>query len=223
MINSKLKIKMENFRIVADYREKASGIPELLQNKGVDVELCALGSGDYYINRKIMVERKTKEDFVQSIIANRLFVQCQKMKRYNEYSLLIIEGNPFTTQHKINIQAIKGAILSVSVAWQIPVFMTDRKEETVDFLIMAGKQTALAKVPVVRSGYKPKRIRNRKLWFVQGLPEVGPLLALRLLEKYNSIERVINLSRDELVQIKGIGTRKAGQIYEFVRNSEHFD
>jgi len=48
-------------------------------------------------------------------------------------------------------------------------------------------------------------------------------LALRLLEKYNSIERVINLSRDELIQIKGIGTRKAGQIYEFVHNSEHFD
>jgi len=214
---------MENVRIVADFREKASGIPDLLIDRKIVMEYRALGSGDYFINKKILVERKTKEDFVQSLIANRLFLQCQKIKRYNEYPLLIIEGNPFQTRHRISSKAIKGAILSVSVAWQIPVLITESKEETVDMLIMAGQQTALAKVAVVRSGYKPKRISSRKLWFVQGLPEVGPLLALRLLEKYNSIERVINLSRDELIQIKGIGTRKAGQIYEFVRNSEHFD
>ncbi len=214
---------MENLRIVADYREKASGITELLIDRGVEVEYRTLGSGDYFINNKVVVERKTKEDFVQSLVANRLFLQCQKMKWYNEYPLFIIEGDPFKTKHNISKQAVKGAILSVLVAWQIPVLITESKEETVDMLIMAGHQTELAKVPVVRSGYKPKRVRNRKLWFIQGLPEVGPLISLRLLEKYNSIERVINLSRDELIQIKGIGKRKAGQIYEFVRDSEHFD
>ena len=223
MINSKLRIKMKNLRIVADYREKASGIPELLIEREVEVEYRTLGSGDYFINNKVVVERKTKEDFVQSLVANRLFLQCQIMKRYNEYPLFIIEGDPFKTKHNISEQAVKGAILSVLVAWQIPVLITECKEETVDMLIMAGYQTELAKVPVVRSGYKPKRVRNRKLWFIQGLPEVGPLIALRLLEKHNSIERVINLSRDELIQIKGIGKRKAGQIYEFVRDSEHFE
>lgn len=222
MCNSKLRIKMENIRIVTDYREKASGIPDLLIDRGGEVEYRALGSGDYFINNKILVERKTKEDFIQSIIANRLFLQCKEIKRYNEYPLLIIEGNPYKTKHNISPQAIKGAVLSVSIAWQIPVLITESKEETADILIMAGHQTELAKVPVVRSGYKPKRARNRKLWFIQGLPEVGPLLAFRLLEKYNSIERVINLSRDELIQIKGIGIRKAGQIFEFVRDSEHF-
>jgi len=214
---------VKNIRIVADYREKASGIPVLLKNRGVDVELSTLVSGDYYINGKITVERKTKEDFVQSLLANRLFVQCQKMKRYNEYPLLIIEGNPYTTQHKINIQAIKGAILSVSVAWQIPVLMTDHKEETADVLIMAGQQTALAKVAVVRSGYKPKRISSRKLWFIQGLPAIGSVLALRLLERYKSIERIINLTQDELLQIEGIGKRKAIQIFDFIRNVENFE
>jgi len=214
---------IQRINIKADYREKASGIPELLKNRGVDVELSTLGSGDYYINGKIMVERKTKEDFVQSLIANRLFVQCQKMKRYNEYTLLIIEGNPYTTQHKISSQAIKGAILSVSVAWQIPVLMTGHKEETADVLAMAGNQLAMSKVPVRRSGYKPKRLRNRKLWFIQGLPVVGSVLALRLLERYKSIERIINLSQDELLQIEGIGERKAIQIFDFIRNDENFE
>ncbi len=209
--------------IIADYREKASGIPDQLREKGVNVEFRELRSGDYYINGKITVERKTKEDFLQSLIANRLFLQCQKMKRYNEYPLMIIEGDPYTTQHKINMQAIKGTILSVSVAWQIPVIITGHKEETTDVLIMAGQQTALAKVPVVRSGYKPKRIRNRKIWFLQGLPEIGPVLSLRLLERYKSIHRIMNLSCDEFRQVEGIGQLKAGQIFEFVRNSEHFD
>ena len=210
---------MGDIKIVADYREKPSGIPDLLRIKGAEVELRQLNnSGDYFINNKITVERETAEDFIQSLVSNRLFIQCQRIKAFSEYPLLIIEGNPFRTRHKINTKAVKGAILSVSAAWQIPVYITADSEETAEILLIAGKQMVMAKVPVVRSGIKPKRRDSRKLWFIQGLPAVGPVLALRLLERFKPVKRIINLSKEELLQIEGIGTKKARQIMEFIRN-----
>jgi DNA excision repair protein ERCC-4 len=209
---------LQRINIIADYREKSSGIPDLLLKKGADIELRELKSGDYFINRKIMVERKTKEDFVQSLVSNRLFTQCQRMKKNNEYPLLIIEGNPYGTTHRINQRAIKGAILSVSVAWQIPVFLTINKEETADIIVMAGKQMLQENAPVLRTGYKPKKLRGRKLFFIQGLPAVGPVLAIRLLDRFKSIERIINVSQDELIEIEGFGEKKTKQIIDFIRN-----
>ncbi len=208
---------LQRINILADYREKASGIPGLLLTRGVDVVVSELKSGDYFINRKILVERKTKEDFVQSIVSNRLFSQCKRMKRSNESPLLIIEGNPYETRHKMSAQAIKGAILSVSVAWQIPVFFTINKEETADVLVMAGKQMIQENIPLVRKGFKPKKPGSRKLFLIQGLPAVGPVLALRLMDRFKSIERLINASQSDLHKIEGIGKVKAKQIIEFIK------
>lgn len=57
--------------IQADHRENPSGIPELLaENTGVSLLISCLPAGDYIINSVIGVERKSSEDFVQSIIIN---------------------------------------------------------------------------------------------------------------------------------------------------------
>ena len=204
-------------KILVDYREKPSGVPDLLVKKAVDVELRELKSGDYLINKQIRIERKTKEDFVQSLISNRLFNQCQRMKRSSERPLLIIEGDPYTTKHNINSKAIKGAILSVSVSWQIPVLITADKSETADMILLASKQMLQEKIPVIRLGYKPKRNRSRKLYFIQGLPAVGPVLAIRLLEKFSSIKQIINVSEKELLDIEGVGKEKAKRIIDFIK------
>lgn len=213
------KIKMlHRINIIADYRERPSGIPDLLLLRGVDTELKELKSGDYLINSQILVERKTNDDFVTSLVSNRLFAQCQGIKRSNKYPLMIIEGNPYETAHRISRQAIKGAILSVSLSWQIPVFFTMNKEETTDILVMTGKQLVQENLPVMRKGLKPKKLSSRKLYFVQGLPAVGPVLALRLLDKFKSIDRIINVLEADLLEIEGLGKEKAKQIIDFIKN-----
>ena len=96
--------------IQADHRENPSGIPELLAgNAGVSLIVSALPAGDYIINGTIGIERKSAEDFVQSIIANRLFDQIARLKRSAPRPLLIVEGNPYMTAHKIQDCAIRGA------------------------------------------------------------------------------------------------------------------
>jgi len=48
---------LQRIKIIADYREKPSGIPDLLEGRGVEIELKELKTGDYLINSQIIVER----------------------------------------------------------------------------------------------------------------------------------------------------------------------
>lgn len=107
--------------IIADNREKSSGIPAILTNEGIDLKMEQLAIGDYIINDDIIIERKTCEDFVQSIITGHLFNQCARLRKTALIPLIIVEGNPFNTMHDIKPEAIKGALLSVSLSWQIPI------------------------------------------------------------------------------------------------------
>ncbi|MFT4092905.1 MAG: ERCC4 domain-containing protein, partial [Niabella sp.] len=112
----------------ADHREIRSGIPSLLgENTRLSVTLTALPVGDYIINNYIGIERKTAADFVQSIISNRLFEQISRLRRAIPRPLLIIEGNPYGTSHQISESAIRNAMLSVMIAWQVPVLFAKDK------------------------------------------------------------------------------------------------
>ena len=52
---------------------------------------------------------------------------------------------------------------------------------------------------------------------LQGSPGIGPALASRLLLQFGSIERVVAADEDTLIQVRGVGRRKAAGIRELVR------
>ncbi len=206
-----------NINIIVDYREKPSGIPDKLIQKNVEVAITTLPVGDYIINEQIIVERKSAEDFVVSIINNRLFEQCARLKRNAERSFLLIEGNPYKTNHNIDKQAVRGAVLSIIASWQIPVMFSKDVEDSTEILIMTGRQAIKENrlIPLIK-GYKPKKIRNHRLRFLQGLPSIGPKLAYRLYNNFGNIESVIVAPVEELMEIEGIGKKGAERIKGFV-------
>ena len=63
---------------------------------------------------------------------------------------------------------------------------------------------------------KPKRLASRRLYMLQGMPGVGPALAHRLLLHFGSVERVMTADETTLMQIPGIGPKKAARIRELV-------
>ncbi|NOX47812.1 MAG: multidrug MFS transporter [Chlorobi bacterium] len=207
---------MDELKIVADYREFPSGIPTMLLENNIETSLENLKAGDYFINGEILVERKTAEDFVQSLISNRLFPQCEKLKRASAVHFIIIEGNPYKTNHKIRHEAVKGALLSVSVAWQIPVLFSKDKTETIEILIKTGKQMFIDKIPKLRKGHKPKNPKNQQLYLLQGLPKIGPALAHRLLLHFGSLLKTMKATEKQLVKVNGIGKTKAHEIVGFI-------
>ena len=206
----------EKLKIVADYREVPSKIPDFLTEKGVSIELKNLKTGDYIVNDEVLFERKTRDDFALSIFQNRLFLQCFRMKKSDYHIVLLIEGNPYNTSHDISRQAIRGALLSVSVSWQIPIIFSSNPHDSANMLIMSGNQLLQNNCQYLRKGHKPKRIKRKSLYFLQGLPSVGPSISNALLEHFGSPENVILASEEELMEIEGLGATKARRIRKFL-------
>jgi len=64
--------------ITSDHREQSSSIPNLLRNKGLQVKITTLKTGDFLINEALLTERKSATDFIQSINIRTPF---QSMRR----------------------------------------------------------------------------------------------------------------------------------------------
>ena len=207
-----------NILIEIDYRERDIGIPEMLRKSNIMVEEKRLFIGDYLINKHIAVERKTTRDFAISIIDGRLFSQASRLKRYAEVQLMVIEGTDlFYTGYEIDPQAIKGAIVSLSVSWQIPLIFSKSPEGTAEILVMAGIQDVKYRDEILkRAGRRPRRLLTRKLFLLQGLPGIGPKIAKRMLEHFGSVEKIIAASEHEISCVEGIGRKKASMIREVI-------
>lgn len=204
-------------RITVDYRERASGLLELIREHDALVEVKPLPFGDYIINDSITIERKTARDFLISIIDGRLFTQLSNLKKHCPCPVVLIEGNPFKMDVDIDPAAIKGALISVETIWYVPIVFTRSKEDSVETLLMMGRQeeTYMDVVPL-RGGYRPKRLKSRQLFILQGLPKVGPTVAKRLLEHFGSVSNAMNASVEDLTQVEGIGRITAEKIREVV-------
>lgn len=203
--------------ITVDFREKKAGIPELLVGYEVKITFVQLPVGDYLLNNRLIVERKTNDDFVQSLITGRLFDQCSRLKKSGLACLFIIEGSPFRTSHNISGEAVRGALLSIMVSWQIPVYFSPDKASTAQLLMLGASQQLQSHQDTFRRSGKPKKIKNRQVWFLQGLPQVGYQIAQRLLAHFGNIENIILSDIDDLIKVKGIGKGKAKKIVEFIK------
>jgi DNA excision repair protein ERCC-4 len=200
-------------RIIVDDREWRTGIAELLQNSRIDVTVKRLLYGDYLVDGKLVVERKTANDFVVSILDGRLFKQIRVLKKIRWRVVLMIEGDPYQTGHRIKPKAVRGALTSVSAVWQVPVIYSSSTQDTASLLqILADQLKFKQDVLPLRGSYRPKRLRNRQLYILQGLPGVGAKLARRLLLHFKSVSGVFSASVNELAEVDGVGPVVAGKI-----------
>ncbi len=200
--------------ITVDYREKSSGIIELL-SQHCSVNVAALPYGDYLVNDRVTLERKTARDFLVSIIDLRLFNQVANLKKNCSRPFLLIEGDPYATDLGFDPRAIRGALLSIQTGWQVPVVFSHSTEDSVDIMVTVGCQDEVETEEVaLRGGYRPKKLKTRQLYLLQGLPDVGPKLARRLLRHFHSAGRVMHATRDELAEVEGIGMVRAEKIRE---------
>ncbi|HAY40195.1 MAG TPA: hypothetical protein DCY53_13170 [Desulfobacteraceae bacterium] len=208
---------MNDLKITVDYRETTSGLTDLLKNSGALVEIAKLSYGDYIINDTITVERKTAKDFLISIIDGRLFNQLSNLKKFCNHPILLIEGNPYDTEHNFDRMAIKGTLISIQTIWYVPIIFSRTKEDSRDILLMISRQlgTSIDVVPL-RKGYRPKRIKSKQLYLLQGFPQVGPKLAKRLILHFKSVSKIMNASVQALTEVDGIGIISAQKIREIL-------
>jgi len=201
--------------IIADDREcKSEVIKSLLQIEDVKVCTYRLSIGDYQVDNRLIVERKTLKDFAVSIIDGRLFKQMLCLANSNSKAALIIEGTASdTAELGMTREAMQGALITVSLILGIPVLRSKDPSETAKLMVYIGRQIeSMAMGGVQRHGYRPKSKRKRQLFILQGLPGIGPGRAGRLLDRFGSVEAAISASSSELQSVDGIGKSIADKI-----------
>ena len=209
---------MENapLRIIVDDRERADGkvLASLVARDDVTVEIARLEVGDYRVERRVVVERKTAADFAASLIDGRLFQQAAALALAPERAVLTLEGREQEWRATgVRREALQGALITIGVFFGVAVLHSDAPEETARLLVYLGRQAQrAAQGGLPRPGYRPKGKRARQLFLLQGLPGVGPERAARLLERFGSVQAVVAASADDLATVDGIGEKTAAKM-----------
>jgi DNA excision repair protein ERCC-4 len=199
--------------MVVDEREKKSGIPDLLKQIGVKVEMMNLPVGDYIVAPETIVERKSVNDFISSVFDGRLFDQCHRLKEHFEHPALILEGNVDEIDNITeNPLVFYGAISSVVLDFKIPVIPTPNASHTAKLLISMCARQGEIKGPFLKKIRKSNNLQQQQLSILCSLPGVGEKLASRMLEKFGSASNSLNASTAELAKINGMGESRAQKI-----------
>ncbi len=208
--------------IILDQRERNSGIEKELAKRSMDFEIKNLISADYILQTStndskqvtIGIERKTKSDFLNSIIDKRLFQQLLALKENFKFSLLILEGkeNIFSLRN-IHPNAIRGALLSIVLDYNIPIIETRNISDTAAFLETLSKRL---EHPIKNISLQQKRkdlsLKEQQEFFISSLPYIGPKTSKEILKNFKTIKSLINATEKELIEVDKIGKKKAKEL-----------
>ena len=216
-------MNLKNLRIVADEREKKSGIPDLLKGTGINLEIKTLPVGDYIVAPETVVERKTVSDLVSSIFDGRLFDQCHRLKEHYQFPILIIEGDIDEIEELTeNPLVFYGAISSIAIDFKIPVIPTPNATHTSKLLISMCSRKDASKGPFIKKIRKSNDLQKQQLSMLCSLPGVGEKTAIRMLEKFGTPLRVLSSSIIELSKVSGLGEARAKNIKKVLQaQSKH--
>lgn len=210
--------KDKQVKLVADQREYRSNVVKNLAVKGAFVEPQQLDVGDYVLSSRIGVERKSVDDFLESLIDGKLFKQVSRLRDAYSRPILILEGEGLLTKRNISHNAIFGSLVSIIVDFGIPIITTKDALETADFLhVMARREQREDKKAVAVRGEKTSMsLRERQQFVVEGLPNVSAVIAKRLLDRFGSVRDIVNASDEELQEVDGVGKNIATEILELL-------
>jgi Fanconi anemia group M protein len=213
----------EKLFVFADTREQASPVMrELSFYPDVQVRAKQLEVGDFVVGTETVIERKTVEDFLQSLIDGRLLGQLLSMSQAYAHPLLLLEGRPedlFTTRN-IHENAVMGMLTTIALTYRIPILFTRDAKESAKFVYYIAKKEQVGKEKDIRLrlGRKGLALHEQQQFLVEGLPNIGPTAAHGLLSHFKTIHALMNATQEELKKVENIGPKKAENIAKVIQS-----
>ena len=205
-------------RIVVDDRETSSKVVELLSGMEAAIRLERLATGDYAIGDRILVERKTARDFVDTLIERDLLGQIKTMAEAVPRPVLIIEGGDLYTQRDIHPNAIKGVLAALTVDMGVTLLFTRDEQDTAQMLmVLARREEGERGERKVHPHKTHASVREEQEYIISAFPDIGMKNARLLLAHFGSIQAVVNASLEELIAVKGIGEKTGQRVFEVCR------
>jgi ERCC4-type nuclease len=199
-------------KILADHGEEASGVPNLLERSGVDVERVRLAGGDYLVGKGVAVERKATADLARSIASGRLWRQLVELDRTHQRVYLLVEG-PRLGDRAVSADGLRGALLQVLDGGAMLLWSAGPRESADWLRRLACRLQRDRHRPRARARARPAR---KPADVLATVPGISPTRAAALLDRYGSIAAVAGASDADLRSISGIGVTRARALREFL-------
>ncbi|MEF8814721.1 MAG: DEAD/DEAH box helicase [Halovenus sp.] len=214
----------ETVEVVADQRELDATIARDLSTRdGIETRLETLAVGDYVLSDRVVVERKTVADFLDTLTGGdrSLFEQVGDAARHYSRPVVVVEGENLYGERNIHPKAIHGALSSLAVDFGASVLQTGDEAETADLLeVLAEREQSRDDRTVSVHGEKQsKTLAEQQEYVVTAIAEVGPVTARALLAEFGSVEAVMTADADALQDAAGVGEVTAERIREVVGSS----
>ena len=211
----------ETVAIVADQRELDSTIArDLSTREGVQTELETLAVGDYVLSDRVVVERKTVEDFLDTLTGGdrSMFEQVGDATRHYARPVVVVEGGDLYGERNVHHKAIQGALASLAVDFGASVLRTNDEDETADLLetIARREQEESDREVSVHGEKQAKTLGEQQEYVVASVAEVGPVTARAMLEQFGSVEAVMTADEDALKEVDGVGDVTAQRFRDVV-------
>ncbi|MGY6741109.1 MAG: ERCC4 domain-containing protein [Cecembia sp.] len=212
--------------VTVDDREPNDLLLEFRKRGNIILSKKRLAVGDILFDNQLLVERKTVADFCQSLIQGRLFDQIVRMLKSKINAVLIIEGseNDFD-KSGVRPNALKGAIVSISLKFKVPILRSTDISQTVDILLQCYRQ-----IEQVADVYAPNVWKKRlgakhafdpiylkKLRVLTSFPGLGQDRAMKLIQKFSTLERIFASSKEDFLSVEGIGKKSWNGFDEILR------
>ncbi|MCK7468238.1 MAG: hypothetical protein MZU91_09015 [Desulfosudis oleivorans] len=110
---------------------------------------------------RILVERKTARDFVDTLINRDLLGQVKAMAESVTRPVMIIEGGDLYAQRDMHPNAIKGVLAALTVDMGVSILFTRDEQDTAQMLFVLSKR------------------EDGEPWRAQGAPEQVPSFPAR--------------------------------------------
>ncbi len=207
-------------QVTIDDREPSILEEEFRKTGNMIIHRQRLVAGDYLFDGDLLVERKTIPDFCQSIKDGRLFNQAKLLTKSPVPACLILEGkNRDFKKTEFSPRAIRGILLSLSLAFRLPILKTKNSRETVQVMLQSFKQLNKERLEDLRfyprHGLIKKRrdlLLHQKIHILEGFPGIGADRAERMLMKFGNLLAVFTAEDEELLKVPGLGKKTVDQL-----------
>ncbi len=207
-------MKDESVTVLADHREPPE-LLDMINRLGARVIAKQLAVGDFIASERVVIERKARPDFEQSIIDGRLFSQAEKMNEHCERPVIIIEGNaPF---ERIDDRAILGAMSSLISDYGASVIFSKDMKRTAELVFALARHEQVTRNRYVKEfkDKKQKDSEKSKVAMIEAVYGIGPKAAEKLIARFGSVVGLANASKADIQETVG---KKKGEFLWKVLN-----
>lgn len=206
---------MNMIEIHTDSREPGLIINLLRKLENVIIVNSQLPVGDYAVGGGIVIERKSANDFLQSIRDDRFHEQALNIVLHAARPVYLLEGDIYNTPSEFSIESLTGAVAWLH-AQGISVIPSSSPKVTAETIFFMAKNAQVDMKNVPLRSKKPKVTELNVKLVLESFPGIGAGGSEKLINHFGSIRSLAMATPEQIAEVPRVGKAAAQKIHDVI-------